>query len=96
MVFEEAFELCFRFDRATQIRKLPIKQRNKLVVILEDDAAWKKVMGGVRRDPTQALPCPIKYTNRHMKYAFLIMSCFEYQEVARLFCIHLPNFYFCP
>lgn len=55
-----------KFDRETQIRKLPIVERNILVDILEVADAWKQVMARIKRTPTDSNKCPIKYTSKHI------------------------------
>lgn len=58
-----------RFERETEVRKLrllSITAHYGLVEALESGSAWKKVMALVRRIPTDILPCPIKYTSRHI------------------------------
>ncbi|KAK3921185.1 Interleukin-1 receptor-associated kinase 4 [Frankliniella fusca] len=58
------------FGRETEVRKLrllSIAAHYGLVEALDSGSAWKQVMALVRRIPTDSLPCPIKYTTRHIK-----------------------------
>ncbi|XP_034255254.1 interleukin-1 receptor-associated kinase 4-like [Thrips palmi] len=55
------------FNRDTEVRKLPYVDHYNLALQLEDGSTWKRVMGRVQRAPTETLPCPYKYTTKHIK-----------------------------